>query len=143
MVHTSLPTFMVFKNGKQTEKIEGAAVPKLKKVIQELAQYAEGATGSSSGSSASWSLVDLPRGYSDITSEVDLKGLELLNNDDEFGTVRRLISDDKPSALDGKGKATEKKDWVESDTDEQLMMFIPFQATVKIHTLQVGGLRQP
>lgn len=127
---------MVFKNGKQAEKIEGAAVPKLKKVIEDLGKFAQGPSSSCSGST--WSTSELPKGYNDITGEVDLKGLELLNADDEFGTVRTLVGDEKPSALDAKGKATEKQDWVESDTDEQLMMYIPFQATVKIHTLQVS-----
>lgn len=32
------------------------------------------------------------------------------------------------------------KDWVKSDTDEQLMLYIPFQSTVKIHSLQITSL---
>ena len=50
-----------------------------------------------------------------------------------------MFEDSKPSGL-LKGKAAEKpaKDWVESDTDEQLMLFLPFQSTLKVHTLQVS-----
>jgi hypothetical protein len=32
---------------------------------------------------------------------------------------------------------TESKDFVESDTDEQLMLYIPFQSTLKIHTIHI------
>lgn len=60
-----------------------------------------------------------------------------MNADPEVGTVRTLVDDRKPSALDSKGKASGSKDWVESDTDAQLMLFIPFQATLKIDTIQV------
>jgi len=35
---------------------------------------------------------------------------------------------------------SKEKDWVESDTDEQLMLFMPFQATLKVHTLQITSL---
>lgn len=38
------------------------------------------------------------------------------------------------------GKEDTKKDWVKSDTDEQLMLFIPFQSTLKIHSLQFTSL---
>lgn len=130
---------MVFKDGKETEKILGANAPKLQQVVKDLDKIAkEGVASSSSSSSAvSWSNSALPRGYSDITDQIDLKGLELLNADQEFGTVRALVDTAKPSALDSKGKGSDVKDWVESDTDEQLMLYIPFQATLKIHTIQV------
>lgn len=136
----SLPTFMVFKDGKETEKVLGADASKLQQVLQDLDEISKNGTGaSSSGSNSgvSWASSALPRGYNDVTNQVDLKGLELLNADQEFGTVRTLVDDKKPSALDNKGKASDSKDWVESDTDEQLMLFIPFQATLKIHTIQV------
>lgn len=134
---------MVFKDGKETEKVLGANAPKLQQVLQDLDKISkDGAGSSSSGSSSgvSWASASLPRGYNDVTDQVDLKGLELLNADQEFGTVRTLVDDKKPSALDKKGKGSDAKDWVESDTDEQLMLFIPFQATLKIHTIQVRCL---
>ena len=135
---------MVFKDGKETEKVLGANVQKLQQVLQDLDKISkDGAGASSSGSNGgvSWaSSSALPRGYNDVTDQVDLKGLELLNADQQFATVRTLVDDKKPSALDNKGKGSEVKDWVESDTDEQLMLFIPFQATLKIHTIQVRQL---
>lgn len=133
---------MVFKNGVEEEKIRGADPQKLQRVVKDLVSIATGATGSSSsasGSSTGWRTGHLPKGYGDVTDQVDVKGLELLNSDDEFGTVRVLFEDSKPSALDAKGKSEDgKKDWVESDTDEQLMLFTPFQAMLKVHTIQVS-----
>ena len=38
------------------------------------------------------------------------------------------------------GKQDFKSDWVKSDTDEQLMLFIPFQSTLKVHSLQFTSL---
>lgn len=99
-------------------------------------------------SSGAWSALSLPKGYDDVTDQVDVRGLELLNFDNECGGPRVLFDSHKPSSLDaGKSKegssskGDEKgKDWVESDTDEQLMLFIPFQSTLKIHSLQLTSL---
>jgi hypothetical protein len=133
---------MVFKQGEAAETIKGADGQKLQRVVRELATMATG-LGSSSGSSGNnWRNGDLPKGYKDISDQVDVKGLELLNADPDFSGVRVLFEGSKPSGLDTMGKASggeSKKDWVESDMDEQLMLFMPFQAILKVHTLQVGG----
>lgn len=135
---------MVFKQGEPVEKILGADVPKLQRVVRDLANMAGngGASASGSGSGNGWRTADLPKGYKDVSDQVDVKGLELLNADSDFAGVRILFEASKPSALDTKGKASSDggKDWVESDTDEQLMLFAPFQATLKVHTLQVRAL---
>jgi hypothetical protein len=136
-----LPTFIVFKQGQVVEKV-GPDPRKLQDVVKKLAAEAEGGASSSgfggSSNGGSWRAGDLPKGYDDVTDQVDVKGLELLNADSEYGGVRVLIDGSKPSGLQ-KGKAAEgkDKDWVESDTDEQLMLFMPFQSTLKVHTLQV------
>jgi hypothetical protein len=135
-----LPTFMVFKNGEPTEKVVGADGQKLQRVLRDLSNMASGLGSSSGSTGGNWRAGDLPKGYNDVSDQVDIKGLELLNADPEFGGVRALFEGSKPSALDTKGKSSGdagQKDWVESDTDEQLMLFMPFQATLKIHTLQV------
>jgi hypothetical protein len=133
---------MVFKQGQQVEKVVGADVQKLRKVVQDLANMATtgGAGSSNSSAGGDWRDADLPRGYSDVSDQVDLKGLELLNADTEYGTFRTLLESSKPSALNAKGKTTATKDWVQSDTDEQLMCFMPFQAILKVHTIQVYPL---
>jgi hypothetical protein len=135
---------MVFKDGKQTEMIRGADKAKLERVVKDLAAMSSSsASGSGSGSSgdSAWLSGELPRGMSDVTDQVDLKGLELLNSDSDFGTVRTLVERSAPTSLKNKGKEAEgkEKDWVESDTDEQLMLFMPFQAMLKVHTIQVGN----
>lgn len=135
---TSLPTFLLFRSGKIIEKVQGADPHKLRAVIEKLASEV-GALGEGSGSGDSgeaWKGADIPRGYSDITDQIEVRGCELLNADDEAGPVKVLFQSSKPSAL-GNGKST-SKDWVQSGADDQLLLFIPFQSTVKLHTLQVG-----
>jgi hypothetical protein len=135
---TSVPTFIVFKDGRKVEEVKGTDLNVLKGIMTKLAEEADGGKSGFEGGS-SWRTETLPRGYGDISDQVDVKGLELLNWDPEKGSVRVLFNADKPSGLYQKGKEKESlaKDWIESDTDEQLMMYIPFQATLKIHTLQV------
>jgi hypothetical protein len=132
---------MVFKQGEPAETIQGADGQKLQRVVRELATMATGLGSSSGGAGNNWRSGELPKGYKDISDQVDVKGLELLNADSNFGGIRVLFEGSKPSVLDTKGKASGEegqKDWVESDTDEQLMMFMPFQSILKVHTLQAG-----
>jgi hypothetical protein len=139
---TSLPTFIIFKQGQVVEKV-GGDPRKLQEVVRKLAAEAEGGSNSSgfgeSSNGGSWRAGDLPKGYGDVTDQVDVKGSSLLNADNEFGGVGVLFDGSKPSGLQ-KGKAAEgqAKDWVESDTDEQLMLFMPFNSILKVHTLQVS-----
>lgn len=151
-----MPTFIVFKSQEEVERVQGANIPALIAVVQKLAKEAEAInSGSGSGSatggftapaaesssSSSWAGRVLPKGYTDVTDQVEIQGLDLLNADLELGGVRTLFDSKEPSRrpTGGKGKgkdSSEAPDWVESDTDEQLMLFIPFQSTVKIHTIQ-------
>ncbi|KAI9779871.1 MAG: hypothetical protein M1839_007184 [Geoglossum umbratile] len=81
------------------------------------------------------------RRYTDINEMVDPKHLDLLNYNSDFGNARTLFEKGKPSALAfAEGKNTSKGDWVESDTDEQLMLFMPFRAPLKVHTIEVTSL---
>lgn len=141
---TAMPTFMIFKAGRETKRIRGADPKALDAAVKQLAQEAakagdgdEAAAASTSG--ASWSAFSAPRGYSDVTDTVDVLGLDFLNLDGEAGDKRCIFEGGKPSSLGAKGKtaAGGKKDWIESDTDEQLMLFIPFQSTLKLHSLHI------
>jgi hypothetical protein len=107
------------------------------------------AVNTSDDSDAGWLGAELPKPYSDVTDQVNLKQLDLLNANSEFGPAKTLFDMKAPSKATASSKGKEKdsgtevaasRDWVESDTDEQLMLFIPFQSTVKIHTLQVTSL---
>ncbi|KAM7205517.1 PITH domain containing protein [Naviculisporaceae sp. PSN 640] len=141
---TTLPTFIIIRNGKVADKITGANPVKLNSAIKKLVTEAEGGgeasgSGSGSGGADGWRGADLPRGYSDITSQIELKRCELLNYDSTLGRVDVLFESSQPSGLSS-GKAAAKPDWVESDTDEQLMLFMPFQSMIKLHTLQITSL---
>lgn len=141
---------MVFKDQQVISTVQGADPRKLSEVVKKLAAEADsdgsGGFGEASSGDAGWSGIALPKGYDDVTDQVDVRGLDLLNSDSNFGDARTLFDTSKPSALaSGKGKdesggSERKKDWVESDTDEQLMLFIPFQSTLKVHTLQITSL---
>jgi hypothetical protein len=140
---TNTPTFIIFKNGKQIRKFSGSNPQHLSDAIKSLAQEAEsdggaGGFGEASGSgSGVWRGASLPRGYTDVTEQVDVRGLDLLNADSDFGGVRTLFETSKPSSLSkGKGSA-DTKDWVESDVDNQLMLYVPFTSTLKVHTIHI------
>ena len=151
-----MPTFLIFKNGRVVSTITGADPGKLSEAVQKLAFEAsaiEGGTtgegfGESSGGS-SWVGAAVPKGYSDITDQVHIKGLDLLNCDSVRGPAKALFSPSRPSALatsggnQGKDKAEETPDWVQSDTDEQLMLYIPFTSTLKIHSLHITSISPP
>ncbi|KAK4951677.1 Thioredoxin-like protein 1 [Elasticomyces elasticus] len=142
---TAMPTFLIFTSQRETSRIRGADPRALSAAVQKLAAEAasapsSGADASSSSTGETWLGASLPRGYSDITDQVDVRGLDFLNLDSDAGPAREVFGSAKPSALSkGKGKEGEK-DWIESDTDEQLMMFIPFQSALKVHTLHLTSL---
>jgi len=118
----------------------------VKKLSAEADSDGANGFGESSGSGSTWLAASLPKGYTNVTDQVDLRGLDLLNSDSEHGNARSLFDNGKPFSLEngkGKGKTSEEesgKDWVESDTDEQLMLFIPFMSTLKVHTLHITSL---
>ena len=142
---------MIFKNKQAVDTIRGADPRKLSEAVKKLAAEADSdgstaAGGFGEASGGTWIGSSLPKGYRDITDQVDKQGLDLLNSDSDFGSARTLFEGPKPSSLGerkGKGKSEggkSEKDWVESDTDEQLMLFIPFQSSLKIHTLQITSI---
>lgn len=123
--------------------MQGADRQKLQSVVRKIVgeldevrkKGGKGGEASGSGSSgAQWRGAEIPRGYSDVTDQIEMQRCDMLNYDSEAGGVRTLFDPAKPSSLGAEGKA---KDWVESDTDEQLMLFVPFQSMLKLHTLQV------
>lgn len=156
--YPSMPTFIIFKNKEIVESIQGANPAKLSAAVKKLVAEADpndGAGGfpssSNSGGGGTWSAFEAPKGYGDVTNEVDVRGLDLLNADSNLGAARVLFGMSKPLALNEKGKNSqakkkkeeeqeEGKDWVESDTDEQLMLYVPFMSTMKVHSLQITSL---
>ena len=127
---------MIFKNGRETQRIRGADTNALGKAVRDLATEATTADASGSGSnSGQWTGAALPRGYSDVTDSVDLQGLDFLNLSSDAGVAKTIFESSQPKGLDKSKDAA--KDYIESDTDEQLMLYIPFQSTLKVHTLHI------
>lgn len=105
-----MPTFMVFKNARRVEFIEGADPRKLSNVVKDLANEVNKMdTGESAGnvSGGPWLGAALPRGYDDVTTQVDFLGLELLNWDSDHGNARTLINSDKPKGFGKRNKVKE------------------------------------
>ena len=96
----AMPTFMIFKKAQKIEEIQGANGQKLNSAIKKVAEEANkidngvGDEGSSSGSH--WLGASLPRGYDDVTGQVDFLNLEMLNWDSAKGGARSLIGTSKP-----------------------------------------------
>ncbi|KAI1099142.1 DUF1000-domain-containing protein, partial [Jackrogersella minutella] len=143
---THLPTFIIFRDGAVVEKIKGANPSQLQSAIEKLSNDITSASAGGSGSSSSasggiaWRGADLPRGYTDVSDSIDVRGLELLNADDSHFSVRTLLNKAKPSALSKDKASSDEKDWIESDTDEQLLLYTPFNSAVKLHTIQITSL---
>ena len=137
---------MIFKNKETVETIKGADPRKLSSAINKLvAEAGDGSNGFESAGSGggTWKAFQAPRGYSDVTDQVEKQGLDLLNSNTDLGTVRVLFQSDKPSSLDsqkGKKAGAAPKDWVESDTDEQLMLYVPFMSIMKVHSLHITSV---
>ncbi|KAG9257017.1 PITH domain-containing protein [Emericellopsis atlantica] len=138
---TALPTFLVFRGGKVEDTVQGADPTKLKNIVQKLLSEVESmgeASGSGgSGSGGQWLGADVPRGYREITDEVEVRNCEILNADEDAGTVKTLFETQKPTGFE---KASTSRDYVQSGADDQLLLYIPFQSTVKLHTLQITSL---
>lgn len=149
-----MPTFLIFNNGAVAHSIRGANPQLLTSKIEEFARSvgsngdgAAGTAGEASGNGSRWLGGSVPKGYSDVSGEVEIKDIDLLNYDNQVGSARSLFAAEKPSGFssaessgNGKDKASATPDWVESDTDEQLMLFLPFQSSIKLHSLQITSL---
>lgn len=138
---TCVPTFLIFRMASVFQRVEGTDPRELYTVVKQLATDIETQAKtfeSQIKSAGTWKGAELPRSYGDITDQVETRNCELLNADEDAGHVKVLFEKIKPSAL-GSGKES-SKDWVQSGVDDQLILFIPFQSSIKLHTLQVGAM---
>ncbi|KAI5807591.1 PITH domain-containing protein [Peziza echinospora] len=131
---TAMPTFLIFEDAKETKRIQGANIPELSAAVKKLVGESRGNSASASGSGSGpsvkgWWGASIAKGYSDISDEIEKTGLDIMNAD---GNAATLFDDSEP-----RKHPTNKKDWVESDTDEQLMIFIPFRSILKIHSIHI------
>ncbi|KAK6338121.1 hypothetical protein TWF696_001592 [Orbilia brochopaga] len=99
-----------------------------------------------------WLGAALPQGYVDLSDMIQKSHLEALNTRTEFGTVNEIFQPSPPASLPNPVKrlftqpAAEASkgsgpDFVVSDVDEQLMVFIRFISPVKVFSLQFTSFR--
>ncbi|CCG83499.1 Thioredoxin-like I protein Txl1 [Taphrina deformans PYCC 5710] len=108
---TAMPTFLFFLQGIKKDELKGAdphaLQNKIKKYIAE--------TNASQGNQS------LVRGMISLNTKLDFKQVELLNAT-ESASARGLLDPTSKHA-------------VNSDSDEQLMLYVPFQESVKAHSI--------
>jgi len=108
---TAMPTFHFYKGGAVVETMSGANASKLEQLIKK---------HSGSASSSASDDLKMPSGHSDITELVDRKHGTCLNENKEH-TWENLLSG--------------SNSYLESDSDQQLLIYVPFNQPVKIHSL--------
>ncbi|ORY87570.1 thioredoxin-like I protein Txl1 [Protomyces lactucae-debilis] len=117
---TAMPTFQCFHKGKKVDELKGADPSRLDAMIKkQVAKYgaAEGASGDASGSGSG------SGSTGSLNGNIDVKQLEM-SNATESSAVRALFDPNSKTV-------------VTSDSDEQLMLYIPFQESCKVHSLVV------
>ncbi|ORY53628.1 thioredoxin-domain-containing protein [Rhizoclosmatium globosum] len=111
---SSVPTFHFYKGGALVANMKGADPRQLQTLVD---QHQGPQDPSASGSVAG------PHGT--LTEFIDMKQIECLNQSDDH-TVGSIF-----------GKDT--KQYLESDVDEQLILVVPFNQVVKLHSFKITG----
>jgi thioredoxin len=106
----AMPTFNFMKAGVKVAELVGANPKKL----EELVKQHGGSTDSASSS--------LPPGHDELTQHVAANQLDALNQKGGHD-VRNILNKDES--------------YLESDVDEQLIISVPFNQTVKLHSLKL------
>jgi thioredoxin len=88
---SAMPTFLIFKAGREVKRIKGADPKGLNDAIKQIAleaQQSDAGGGGGGGSSEAgpsntagglWLGLSAPKNYKEVTEEVDIKGLDFLN----------------------------------------------------------------
>ncbi|KAF9286555.1 hypothetical protein BGZ68_002798 [Mortierella alpina] len=112
---TAMPTFQFFKASKKIAELKGANAVELEKLIKQHQGPVEDAAGGS-GSSA------LVAGQSDIADQITLNQVDCLNQQ-TANHIRNALKADET--------------YLESDVDEQLIISVPFNQSVKLHSIKI------
>jgi hypothetical protein len=98
-------------------------------------------------SNDTWLGAPAPKGFRNITDEVDTIQLDLTGSDSRFGEARCLFDSSDPWSLQPKRSKNvtvpKSKDFVVSDGDEQLLLFVPFRGIAKVFSIQLTSLSSP
>jgi len=108
---TAMPTFQFFKQTRKVDELKGANIAQLEALVKK---HAGSATASASDS--------LVPGHTDLTSFVDVKQTECLNQKTEHHV--RGVFNNNPA------------EYLESDCDEQLLLSVAFNQQVKLHSIK-------
>jgi len=111
---TSMPTFHFIKGGIKVAELIGAKPTDLKTLVKE---HAGNPSEAQDGASTLY-----PPGHEDLTVHVTANQLDALNQKGGHD-VRNILSKDE--------------NYLESDVDEQLIISVPFNQTVKLHSLKL------
>lgn len=122
---TAMPTFVFIKNAQELERIRGADKVQLEDKVKRYSNE-EAATNVSGGTITSSIVAAVgPPGYSDLTHLIFKAQCECLNQSDDH-TWENVLN-------------TSTSSYLESDCDEQLILFITFNQVVKLHSLMIQG----
>jgi len=111
---SAMPTFNFYLNAVKVDMLRGANKIELENKVKRWAE----ASGATAGEES------LVAGQIDLISLISKQNCECLNEADD-APLKRL--------LEGQGKA------LESDCDEQLIISIPFNQPIKLHSLVIQG----
>lgn len=111
---TAMPTFQFFKASKKIAEMKGANPTQLETLIkQHQGPVEEGGAGSAA---------PLVAGHSDVSEQITLNQVDCLNQQTANHVRNALKSDDT---------------YLESDVDEQLIISVPFNQAIKLHSLRI------
>ncbi|KAF8945723.1 Thioredoxin-like protein 1 [Haplosporangium gracile] len=112
---SAMPTFQFFKASKKIAEMKGANPAQLETLIkQHQGPVEEGGAGSGSA--------PLVAGHSDMSEQITLNQVDCLNQQTANHVRNALKSDDT---------------YLESDVDEQLIISVPFNQAIKLHSLRI------
>jgi thioredoxin len=107
----SMPTFHFMKGNVKVDQLIGAFPKKLEELVKQHSGNKESAIPS-----------QFPPGHDDLTDYVEANQLDALNQK-KGHDVRNILNEDAS--------------YLESDVDEQLIIGVPFNQTVKLHSLKL------
>ncbi|KAG0241108.1 PITH domain-containing protein [Mortierella sp. GBAus27b] len=124
---TTTPTFAFYKANAKVASLEGANSKELSNLITQHQGPVEdvasaSGSGSGSGSASASASASLVPGYSDITDQITLNQVDCLNQQSANHVRNALKADDTH---------------LESDVDEQLIVSVPFNQAVKLHSIKI------